>query len=283
MTIAITAASGQLGSAIISQLITTIGPQNLIGIARTPKKAEHLGIEIRKGDYSCKEDFDAALIGIDTLLIISGMDEPQKRIQQHRNIIEAAKINGVKKLVYTSIIGDKEKNAFSPIVRSNRQTEEDIKNSGLNWVIGRNGIYIEADLEYINNYVEKGEIFNSAGDGLCAYTSRVELAIAYAKMLIDDKHNGHIFNLVGEPISQTQLAEYMNQVFHTQLVYQAASVEDYLKDRKDELGDFMGTIIGGIYEGIRNGSFNVKSDFEQAAGRPHKSVLEMITKFKKSQ
>jgi len=43
----------------------------------------------------------------------------------------------------------------------------------------------------------------------------------------------------------------------------------------------MGTISGGIYEGIRNGAFNVKSDFEQAAGRPHKSVPEMITGFKK--
>ena len=101
-------------------------------------------------------------------------------------------------------------------------------------------------------------------------------------MLIDDKHNGKIYNLVGEPISQTQLAEYINQVYNTNLVYKAASVEDYLKDRKDELGEFLGTIIGGIYEGIRNGSFNVKSDFKQAAGRPHKSVPEMITEFKNS-
>lgn len=283
MKIAITAASGQLGSAIISQLSTSIGSQNLIGIARTPQKAEHLGIEIRKGDYTNREDFDVALKGIDSLLILSGMDEPQKRIQQHRNIIEAAKFNGVKKLVYTSIVGDKEKNGFSPIVRSNRQTEEDIQNSGLNWVIGRNGIYIEPDLEYIEKYVEKDGIFNSAGDGLCAYTSRSELAIAYAEMLIDDKHNGRIYNLVGEAITQTKLAESINQVYHTRLIYKAASVEDYLKDRKEELGDFMGTIIAGIYQGIRNGSFNVKSDFQQAAGRPHKPVPEMITEFKKSQ
>ncbi len=283
MQIAITAASGQLGAAIISQLITNIGRDNLIGIARTPQKAEHLGIELRKGDYNNRHEFENALKGVENLLIVSSMDEPQKRIQQHRNIIEAAKINGVKKIVYTSIVGDKEKNAFSPIVKSNRQTEEDIQNSGMNWVIGRNGLYIEPDLEYIDKYIASDGIFNSAGDGLCAYTSRSELAFAYAEMLTDNKHNGKIYNLVGGAISQTQLAEYINQVYHTKLAYKIASVEDYIKDRQNELGDFLGTIIGGIYEGIKNGSFNVKSDFEQAAGRPHKSVLEMVAGFKKTQ
>jgi NAD(P)H dehydrogenase (quinone) len=45
-------------------------------------------------------------------------------------------------------------------VRSNRQTEEDVKASGLEWVIGRNGIYIEPDVEYAPKYVERGEIAN---------------------------------------------------------------------------------------------------------------------------
>jgi len=122
MIVAVTAANGHLGSAIIKQLITDTKPENIVGIARTPQKAEFLGIEIRKGDYNNRGDFDAALKGIDALLIVSSMDEPQKRIQQHRNIIDGAKAIGVKKIVYTSIVGDSEKNAFSPIVRSNRQT-----------------------------------------------------------------------------------------------------------------------------------------------------------------
>lgn len=62
------------------------------------------------------------------------MDNPQKRIQQHRNVIEAAKENGVQKIVYTSIVGDEVETAFSPIIKSNRQTENDVRESGLNWV-----------------------------------------------------------------------------------------------------------------------------------------------------
>ena len=214
--------------------------------------------------------------------MVSGMDHPDKRIQQHRNIIESAKANGVKKIVYTSIVGDKEKYGFSPVVKSNRQTEEDVQNSGLNWVIGRNGVYIEPDLEYIENYIASGEIYNSAGDGLCAYTNRSELAFAYSKMLLDEKHNGQLYNLVGQPITQAQLAGLLNQVYGTKLIYRQASVEDYLKERKEALGEFIGTIISGIYEGIKNNAFNVVSDFEKAAGRPHKTTLEMIENFKAS-
>ncbi len=276
MKVAVSAANGNLGSAIIKQLVLDIGGNNVIGIARTPDHAKHPGIEIRKGDYSSKEDFVRALDGIDAVLLVSGMDHPDKRIEQHRNVIFAARETNVKKIVYTSIIGAEKETAFSPIVLSNRQTEEDIKNSGLDWVIGRNGLYIEPDLEYIDNYVTRGEIYNSAGEGKCVYTSRKELAVAYSKMLLENQHNRQTYNLAGEAISQTQLVEYMNKLYHTKLVYRPASVEEYTQERQNELGEFMGTIIGGIYEGIRNGALDVESDFLKAAGRPHKSPLDMI-------
>ena len=117
--------------------------EDVIGLARTPDKAKHLGIEVRPGDYNDKLGLEKSLQSVDTLLLISGMDAPDKRIEQHRNVIQAAKRAGVKKIVYTSIQGAEENTAFSPVVQSNRQTEKDISSSGLEWVIGRNGIYIE--------------------------------------------------------------------------------------------------------------------------------------------
>ena len=280
MKIAVTSASGHLGASIIKHLIKLIGKENVIAIARTVEKATHLGVEVRKGDYNNRAEFDAALQGINTVLLVSGMDEPQKRIEQHRNVIEAARSAGVKKIVYTSIVGAEENNAFSPIVQTNRQTERDVQESGLSWVIGRNGIYIEPDLEYIDTYKKDGEIRNCAGDGKCTYTSRQELGYAYAKMLVEDQHNGQIYNLVGNGITQVQLAADINTVFGTDLVYNSVSVADYATERKSELGDFMGTVIAGIYEGIRMGANDVTSDYEKAMGRPHISALEMMRKFK---
>ena len=279
MKIAVTAANGKLGSAVVKELLKEIGKENVIGIVRTPEKASHLGIEIRKGDYNSRADFNSALIGIDSVLLISGMDDPQKRIRQHRNVIEAAKQNKVRKIVYTSIIGNEEETAFSPIVKSNRQTEMDVKESGLKWVIGRNGIYIEPDLEYVDTYVKEGEIRNCAGDGKCGYTSRDELGFAYTQMLLHDRHNGQTYNLVGEPMTQTQLAELINQEFNTNLKFKSVAVDEYEKERKAELGDFIGTVIAGIYDGIKKGVYDVPSDFEKAAGRPHKSTVQIMRDF----
>ena len=279
MKIAVTTASGNLGKAIINHLKQEVGAENIIGIARTPEKALSLGVEIRKGDYNNKEDFNKALKDIDAVLLVSGMDHPDKRIQQHRNVIDAAKDNGVQKIVYTSIVGADEGNAFSPIVASNRQTEEDIRNAGMLWAIGRNGLYLEPDLEYIETYKKDGAIVNCAADGKCGYTSRQELAFAYFQLLIDDSLNGKIYNLFGEPITQQQLTKSINKAFNTNLEYKSTSVEEYVKERQAALGEFLGTVIGGIYEGIKTGKFAGESDFFEVAGRSHKSIEEMINDF----
>lgn len=280
MKIAVTAASGHLGSTIITTLLDKYQKEDIIALARTPKNAEHLGVEVRAGDYDNAEQLEKSLQGVDNVLLISGMDEPEKRIAQHRNVINAAKKNGVEKIVYTSIQGAEEGNAFSPVVRSNRQTEEDIKACGLNWAIGRNGLYIEPDLEYIDNYKKAGIISNCAGDGLCGYTTRDELACAYAHMISDDKHNSHTYNLHGEAITQRQLAKYLNYAFSTHLEFINMSVEAYQTERQAQLGKFLGTVIAGIYQSIRTGKFNNPSHFKQACGRSHISWEDYFLQIK---
>ncbi len=274
MSIAVTAASGHLGSEIIKATVALVGNEQVIGIARDPEKVQALDVEIRRGDYNNRTEFEQSLAGVDALLLVSGMDSPDKRIDQHRNVIAAAQTSNVKKIVYTSIQGADKGNTFSPIVQTNRQTERDIQASGLDWVIGRNGIYIEPDVEYIDTYKEKGEIANCAADGKCGYTSRPELAYAYARMLTDVVHNGNSYNLHGESITQTQLANYLNNSFGTHLSYRPMSVAEYRQQRIAELGDFIGNIIAGIYEGIRNGDADNPSDFVLAAGRTHESWQE---------
>jgi len=271
MKIAITAASGQLGTEIMKATVALLSKENVIGLARTPEKAKNLGIEIRPGDYNDKAVLEKSLQSVDTVLLVSGMDAPEKRIKQHRNVIQAAQNAGVKKIVYTSVQGAEEDTAFSPIIQSNRQTEQDIRSSGLDWVIGRNGIYIEPDIEYIETYKKSGGIFNSAGDGKCGYTTRPELAYAYARMLTQDKHNSQTYNLHGEAITQYQLAEYLNSAFGTDLTYTPMTVEEYRKERITELGEFIGTVIAGIYQGIREGKADNPSHFLEAASREHVS------------
>lgn len=269
MNIAITAASGQLGSEIVKASVALLPSAKVIALARTPENAKHLGVEVRPGDYNERAVLEESLQSVDAVLLVSGMDDPEKRIGQHRNVIDAARSAGARKIVYTSVQGAEELTAFSPIIQSNRQTEEDVRNSGLEWAIGRNGIYIEPDVEYLDSYVAAGGITNCAGDGRCGYTTRPELASAYAHMLADDRHNGQTYNLHGEAITQYELADYLNGAFGTDLTYTPTTVEEYRVDRVAALGEFIGTIISGIYQGIHDGEADNPSHFADAAGREH--------------
>ncbi len=271
MKVAVTAASGQLGTQVVNALAAVVPSEDIVGLARTPDKAKHLGIEVRPGDYNEREVLEESLQSVDTVLLVSGMDAPERRIEQHRNLIEAAESAGVTKIVYTSVQGAEEATAFSPIIQSNRQTEEDVRRSGLDWVIGRNGIYIEPDVEYLETYKKTGGITNCAGDGRCGYTTRPELGYAYARMLTEERHNGRTYNLHGEAITQYELAEYLNSAFGTDLIYTPMTVEEYRKDRVAELGEFLGTVIAGIYQGIRDGEADNPSHYLEAAGREHVS------------
>jgi len=281
MRVAVTSASGQLGGAIVKALVDEIGESKVVAIARNPEKAENLGVEVRKGDYDHKPDFMKGLQDIDRVILLSSNGDPEKRKRQHTNVIDAALDCGVRKLVYTSILGPHSETDFSPVVSSNRQTEEYLKASGLHWVIGRNGIYIEPDIEYVDNYIKAGKIANCAGDGKCGYTTRSELAIAYSKMIVQSEHDGSTYNLTGNAITQAELADYINIAFGTSIHYELIPVEDYQKERISELGEFLGTIISGIYQGIRNGAFEVPSDYKKATGRDHLTWSEFFAGLRK--
>jgi len=276
MKIAVTAASGALGGSIVSELLSRGLRESLVAVARRPGKVTIPDIEIRSGDYTDRDALQAAFAGVEVVLLVSGMAHPDERIGQHRNVIEGARTAGVRKIVYTSIYGIEGKCSFDAIIKSNRQTETDVRESGLDFAIGRNGLYIDADLEAAQEYATAGKIINCAGSGLCGYTSRNELAVAYAHLILDDAHNGTTSNLCGEPVSQAELAEVIGAALNTPISFQHLSEEAYLADRIAAHGPFLGGVIAGIYQGIAQGAFDVPSDFEALVGRGHKSLEEMV-------
>ena len=78
MKIAITGASGQLGRLIIEQLLShKVAAENIVALVRNPAKAADLGVEVREADYEQPDTLEAALRGIDTLMLISGSEPPR--------------------------------------------------------------------------------------------------------------------------------------------------------------------------------------------------------------
>jgi NAD(P)H dehydrogenase (quinone) len=284
----VTAASGRLGRATLLATSELTGPDNVVGVARSPDKISVPGIETRRGDYHSIDELTHAFTDIDTVVMISAPVGPWDRIAMHNNVIDGARQAGVRKLVFTSVIGnDQERDTwFWHSQKINRQTETDVQNSSLEWIIARNGLYLELDLAHIIAAGETGSYQNSGGGGRCGYIAINELAFAIAKLAIDDKHNGQIYNLVAESQTQAELISLANRVFGLNIEYQEISDEMNVRRMMADpgiaaRGEEVARMLTGCFQCIRNGAFDVASNYESAAGRPAKTTLQMMEEYRR--
>jgi len=281
LTIAVTAASGRLGHAILRNLRSESAAERVVAIARSPDRVGIAGIEKRPGDYRSVQSMTAALAGIDTAILISApIEKGTDRAQFHRNVIEAARGAGVGTLIYTSVIGidGNEDTLYAASQQVHRSTEAALRDSPVKWVVVRNGLYLELDLQHIIAADREGVYSNPAGRGRAPYITIDELAYGTAQVAIGPggRHHGKVYNLVGECVSQSDLIAMANQVLGLHVRYEPIADEAYLEQRTAERGEAVARMLTGCFQCIRMGAFEVPSHFEAAAGRPAKSLRVMM-------
>jgi NADH dehydrogenase len=115
-------------------------------LARRPEKHEHLrawGCEVVQGDLTDPESLRRAVDGCDTVVhlvaILLGSREAFERImvQGTRDLVEAAKGAGAKRLVLMSALGAEEGREVTPYYHAKWEEEQAVKYSGLEHVIFR--------------------------------------------------------------------------------------------------------------------------------------------------
>ena len=136
----ITGATGQLGRLVVAQLKTRVPGTDIVALVRSVPKAGDPGVTAREADYTKPETLERALAGLDTVLLISSTEVGQ-RAAQHRNVIEAARRTGVKRMTYISLLHAD----ISPLSLAGEHlaTEAKLKGAGMSYTILRNGWYTE--------------------------------------------------------------------------------------------------------------------------------------------
>jgi NAD(P)H dehydrogenase (quinone) len=195
MKIAITGATGQLGKLVVSRLKDQVSGDNIVALVRSRQKASDLGVETREANYDDPETLGSALSGIDTLLLISG-SEVGKRAVQHRNVIDAAKRNGVKWIVYTSLL-HADTSTLS-LAAEHLATEAALRDSGISFTLLRNGWYTENYTGSIPGALAGGAYIGSGGEGKIASAARADYAEAAVAVLATEGHEGQIYELAGD-------------------------------------------------------------------------------------
>lgn len=225
MKIAVTGANGQLGQIVIEKLKGLVAKEDIIALVRNPEKAENLAVETRQFDYNQPKKLSEGLQGVDRLLLISG-SEIGKRTEQHANVIEAAKEAGVKWIVYTSLL--RADQSSLNLAGEHVETEQNLKESGIEHTILRNGWYSENYTASIPGAVDGGAFLGSAVDGKISSAARADYAEAAAIVISDEQHKGKTYELAGDDFySLTDLAAEISKQTGKTIPYQNLPEDEY--------------------------------------------------------
>ena len=280
MTIAITGASGQLGRlAVEAVLAKGVEPAGVVAVVRNPEKISDLaaqGVQVRAADYGDRDALATALAGVDRLLLISGSEMGQ-RVAQHGNVIEAARAAGVGSIAYTSIPDATD----SPLqlATEHKATEGLLAESGIPYVLLRNGWYWENYTNGLAQTVERGVLFGAASEGRVAAAARADYAEAAAVVLTSDGHDGKTYELGGdERLTYAELAEKISAVSGRTVVYQDLPRAEYASVLKEAgLPEPVVNMLADSDAGVAAGALDVDSgDLQKLLGRSSTPVADVL-------
>ncbi|EGU62745.1 SDR family oxidoreductase [Streptococcus parasanguinis] len=272
--IGMTGVTGKLGS-YVADLIDQKGIAS-IHLARSPERAKvYASAEIRRMSYTNTPEVVEALKSIDTLLMVSARENPE-RVEEHKSFLDAAKLAGVQHIVYTSFYGADEKASFT-LSRDHAQTEAYIKKLGFTYTFLRDNFYLDF---LIDIALENGEIRGPAGRGRVSAVARKDTSRVAAEILLNPKEwENQTLNLTGpEDLSMEEIVALLSKETGNAITYVDESVEEAYESRKKwpaqtwEYDAWVST-----YTAIKAGEqAGVSTDVEKVLGCPAMSLIDVL-------
>lgn len=281
--ILVTGATGSFGRIAVECLLRELAPvdvKRIAALAREPAKAADLAarrLDVRRGDYTDYPSLTRAFQGVDKLLFVS-TSALSGVVEQHANVIRAAKHAGVRHVVFTSIVSRSAEPAFR-LVRDYRQTEHELMASGLTFTILRNGYYMDMLPMLIGDAVETGTIRYPAGNGQNNFTARSDLAEAAVNVLLGSGHEQRVYEACG-PIAYSfgDVAKALSDATGKKIEYADLPLGRYHAElaargvRSPEL-----ELMIGLAESIRSSEGRCQGpQLEALLGRPPMSIARFF-------
>lgn len=275
MTILVTGATGKLGRLIIASLLERgADPQSIVAGARDTAKGADLDVPVVHLDYTDPASVAAAVEGVDTVVLVSGSEVGQ-RVAQHQAVIDAAKVAGVSKFVYTS--APKATTSALILAPEHKATEELIAAAGLPAVILRNNWYTENYAADLARAAETGVLTSGTGDGRVASASRKDFAEAAAVVALEDGHVGEVYELGGDVAwTYTDLAAAFAEIADREVVFVPVTFDEQIAAlREAGLDEGTAGFVAALDAGIKDGALaDTDGTLARLIGRPTTPLAE---------
>ena len=275
----ITGATGQLGTAVLHTLLQKMPATELAALVRDETKATALqarGVSIRVGHYADPASLDRAMQGIDRVLLISGGGEADS-LQQHYNVVDAAKKAGIRCLAYTSRSLKDPATLDNQLMVRHFQTEDYIKASGMSYLLFRNALYMDVLPLYTGPHVVDAGIALPAEQGKVAYALRSDMGEAIANVLLANTCDNRTYYFTGaEAYSFDDVAAALTQISGKKVTYTPIAPATFTARMQERgMSAFVINLFLGFMTDIKHGQeATVRDDLATVLGRQPTSLAE---------
>lgn len=266
--ILITGATGNIGSALVTQLQAQQVPFR--ALAHTPASYERLRAQQVDAVLLTEPqgaEVETAFAGVDRVFLLTPSSGDQAEIE--RGFVDAAQHAGVQHIVKLSVLG-----ADAPdvsLVQAHREGEHYIRQSGIDYTFLRPNAFMQnvgtADAAMIK---QQSAIFNAAGNGRISFIDSRDIAAVAAAVLTNTGHSGQTYELTGpRALSYSEVAQQLTTLLDRPIRYvplDDAAFYDALVSAG--LPSWYAEGLGDLYRFYRAGNGTIVTDaVERTTGR----------------
>lgn len=276
---AITGASGKLGRHVAEQLLARVPAGQVRLGSRQPDRIASFaarGAEIMAADFDDSASLARLFAGCRVALIISGDADNDRRRVQHEAAFQAARANGVERIIYTSFTNPTIQSRFTVAI-SHAESEGMLRSLGVPYTILRNNLYAENIM--IETARASGVLAQHGSLGKVAYIGYRDVAAATVGALVREQPADRVYEITGPTaVDHFQISALLSEAWQREIKVVELSPVEYAEALTQRgLPEFIVEVLTGLRAAIAASEYaSVSSDAAWLAGRPIEPVEDFL-------